>query len=86
MHLVEAMRPIAAACADAPRKMLRILDDAATEQVLQSYPQFEHVHEDVHVRITGLPVDDSIRDLRCEQQRYWPCEGMFMLSSGVTLL
>eukprot|EP00878_Enallax_costatus_P021729 GHUV01023020.1.p1 GENE.GHUV01023020.1~~GHUV01023020.1.p1 ORF type:complete len:754 (+),score=252.85 GHUV01023020.1:214-2475(+) len=64
MHQVEAMRPIAAACADAPRKMLRLLDEAATEHVAHVYPEFEQIHDAVHVRITGLPVDDSIRDLR----------------------
>lgn len=64
MHVVEAMRPVAAACADAPRKMLRLLDDAATEHVFNSYAEFEQIHDAVHVRITGLPVDDSIRDLR----------------------
>ncbi|KAF6250945.1 minichromosome maintenance protein 2 [Scenedesmus sp. NREL 46B-D3] len=64
MHTMEAMRPVAAACADAPRKVLRLFDQAAAEQVLASYPQFESIHRSVHVRVTGLPVDDSIRDLR----------------------
>jgi DNA replication licensing factor MCM2 len=64
MHTMEAMRPVAAACADAPRKVLRLFDEAAAEQVLASYPQFESIHRSVHVRVTGLPVDDSIRDLR----------------------
>ncbi|WIA33492.1 hypothetical protein OEZ86_006619 [Tetradesmus obliquus] len=64
MHTMEAMRPVAAACADAPRKVLRLFDQAAAEQVLASYPQFASIHSSVHVRVTGLPVDDSIRDLR----------------------
>lgn len=64
MHTMEGMRPVAAACADAPRKVLRLFDEAATEQVFASYPDFEQIHTSVHVRITGLPVDDSIRDLR----------------------
>lgn len=64
MHLVPGMRPVAAACADAPRSVLRIFDEAACEQVLSFFPQFGDIHSQVHVRITGLPVDDSIRDLR----------------------
>jgi DNA replication licensing factor MCM2 len=68
MHTMEAMRPVAAACADAPRKVLRLFDQAAAEQVLASYPQFEFIHRSVHVRVTGLPVDDSIRDLRCAKR------------------
>lgn len=67
MHQVEAMRPVAAACADAPRQMLRLLDEAATEHVSQAYPEFDQIQDAVHVRITGLPVDDSIRDLRWDE-------------------
>jgi DNA replication licensing factor MCM2 len=64
MHTVQGMRPVAAACADAPRSVLRIFDEASCEQVLSFFPQFGDIHSQVHVRITGLPVDDSIRDLR----------------------
>lgn len=91
MHTMEAMRPVAAACADAPRKVLRLFDQAAAEQVLASYPQFASIHSSVHVRVTGLPVDDSIRDLRCvisqrarvAQQRYVCKEGSWCNGSGV---
>lgn len=65
MHLMPGMRPVAAACADAPREVLRLLDVAAAEAVFDAYPEYESIHQDIHVRITGLPVDDSIRDLRC---------------------
>jgi hypothetical protein len=65
MHVMHGMRPVAAACADAPREVLRLLDAAAAEAVFDAYPEYEEIHQDVHVRITGLPVDDSIRDLRC---------------------
>lgn len=64
MHLMPGMRPVAAACADAPREVLRLLDVAAAEAVFDAYPEYEEIHQDIHVRITGLPVDDSIRDLR----------------------
>jgi len=64
MHLMPGMRPVAAACADAPREVLRLLDIAAGEAVFDAYPEYEEIHQDIHVRITGLPVDDSIRDLR----------------------
>lgn len=64
MHLMPGMRPVAAACADAPREVLRLLDVAAGEAVFDAYPEYEEIHQDIHVRITGLPVDDSIRDLR----------------------
>jgi DNA replication licensing factor MCM2 len=64
MHTMTGMRPVAAACADAPREVLRLLDVAAAEAVFDAYPEYEEIHQDIHVRITGLPVDDSIRDLR----------------------
>lgn len=64
MHTMQGMRPVAAACADAPREVLRLLDVAAGEAVFDAYPEYEEIHIDIHVRIMGLPVDDSIRDLR----------------------
>jgi hypothetical protein len=64
MHQLLGMRPVAAACADAPRDVLALLDVAAGEVVFGAYPEYEQIHRDIHVRITGLPVDDSIRELR----------------------
>ncbi|KAG2490802.1 hypothetical protein HYH03_010724 [Edaphochlamys debaryana] len=57
--------------ADAPRQMLEYLDEAATEVVRKIFSdEFIHMFEaqgeeySVHVRLAGLPIADSLRDLR----------------------
>ena len=52
--------------ADCPREMLKLLDEAAMAVVRMStmYPKYEQIHPQIHVRITDLPIHDSIRELR----------------------
>lgn len=38
---------------------------AAYEVCLEIFPDFADVWREVYVRITDLPIQDSIRDLRC---------------------
>ena len=59
------MHPILAIwVADAPQPMLKIFDEIAKEVVLDMFPEYDRIRTDVFVRITGLPILDSIRDIR----------------------
>lgn len=44
--------------------MLAIFDEVALSVVLISYPHYERIHSEIHVRITDLPATSSLRDLR----------------------
>ena len=63
-HLSHAVPILAIWVADAPREMLKLLDEAAMEVVRVVFPDYDLIHPTVHVRITDLPIEDPIRDLR----------------------
>eukprot|EP00898_Chlorokybus_atmophyticus_P007321 jgi/Chlat1/7590/Chrsp63S07075 len=50
--------------ADEPAGLLPILDEVALDVVLDQYPHYTSIHSEIHVRITDLPIQDSIRDIR----------------------
>ena len=62
--LLEYVRIVAIFVADAPRATLSLLDQAATEVVMEKYPQYSDIHEHIFVRLNNLPCDDAIRNLR----------------------
>nr|WCZ58478.1 DNA replication licensing factor MCM2 [Andalucia godoyi] len=64
LHLSQAAPALALWVADAPAEMLRILDDVAIDVVLMSYPNYENIAPEIHVRLANLPVADSLRDIR----------------------
>ena len=45
----------------------------AMEAVHIMFPDYENIHQAIHVRVTNLPIEDPIRDLR---QVHWgvPCD------------
>jgi DNA replication licensing factor MCM2 len=49
---------------DAPIEMFRILDEATTQVILRDFEKYHEIHEDIHVRIYNLPLEDKLRDLR----------------------
>lgn len=49
---------------EAPFEMLQIFDSAAKDVVLSMFPQYERICEDIHVRVTDLPLLEEIRSLR----------------------
>jgi DNA replication licensing factor MCM2 len=51
--------------ADAPAQMIPILDEVAMEETLAMFPNFDRIHDEIHVRVTDLPVLDSLRNIRC---------------------
>ena len=66
LHLSSAAPTLAIWVSDIPRIMLDVMDDVATAEVKQLYPQYDRIHSSVHVRITHVPVTDRLRDLRCK--------------------
>ena len=63
-HLAGSVPILAIWVADAPREMLELLDSAAMDVVRIMFPHYHTIFSKIHVRITELPIQDSIRDLR----------------------
>eukprot|EP00966_Prymnesium_polylepis_P156296 3610887-Prymnesium_polylepis.1 len=64
LHLSHAVPILAIWVADSPKEMLQLLSEAAMEAVRIMFPNYHEIHEQILVRITELPIQDSIRDLR----------------------
>ncbi|EDQ91507.1 uncharacterized protein MONBRDRAFT_36175 [Monosiga brevicollis MX1] len=62
--LCEESPTLAIYASDAPAEMLQIFDAAARDVVLESYPYYDEIRSEIHVRISDLPVVENIRDLR----------------------
>jgi DNA replication licensing factor MCM2 len=63
-HLAEQKATLAFWLANTPTEMLRIFDQVAMEVVLIHYPEYERIHAEIHVRITDVPVQYTLRQLR----------------------
>jgi len=50
--------------AEEPTHMLPILNTVASEIVQEIYPDYTDFHQEIFVRITELPVEDKVRELR----------------------
>ena len=50
--------------ADLPKPMLELFDEVARAVVAKRNPDYHLIHADIHVRITHLPIHDSLRELR----------------------
>ena len=46
--------------ADAPKDMLEIFDEVTLQVVLEVFPDYHQIHDEVFVRITELPISDSL--------------------------
>ncbi|CAM9707302.1 unnamed protein product [Chrysoparadoxa australica] len=64
LDLSKAVPQIAVWLADEPKDMLQILDEVANKVVLQQFPEYQKIQDEVHVRIADLPIIDKLRDLR----------------------
>lgn len=64
LHLSQDVPILAIWVADAPKEMLQLFDEAAMDVVKIMFPVYDEIHQTIHVRITDLPIQDSIRDLR----------------------
>lgn len=49
---------------DAPTQMLQIFDEVAKDVVLSIFPNYERVTNEIHVRISDIPLIDEIRSFR----------------------
>ena len=63
-HLANSIAVIAYFLVICPSEMLAIFDEVALSVVLISYPHYERIHSEIHVRITDLPSTSSLRELR----------------------
>jgi DNA replication licensing factor MCM2 len=63
-HLAEQKATLAFWLANTPTEMLKIFDSVAMEVVLLHYPDYERIHAEIHVRITDVPVQYTLRQLR----------------------
>ena len=64
LHLSHHSPVLAIWLADVPKQMLELFDEVATQVVLARYGDYWQIHSEIHVRITQLPVSDSLRELR----------------------
>lgn len=49
---------------EAPTEMLKVFDHAAKDMVLSIFPQYDRISQEIHVRITDLPLVEELRSLR----------------------
>eukprot|EP00977_Amphora_coffeiformis_P017256 scaffold5533_cov159-Amphora_coffeaeformis.AAC.12 len=64
LHLMNAEPVLAYWLADAPKDMFLVLNEAATRHTLSLFPSYAAIQSEIHVRISDVPILDSLRDLR----------------------
>jgi len=63
-HLSHKQPTLAIWLAEEPALMLPVLNEVAMDTVLEVYPEYNNIHNDIFVRVRDLPVEDKLRDLR----------------------
>jgi DNA replication licensing factor MCM2 len=63
-HLMQSKAVLAYFLANAPAEILAIFDAVAMEVLLIHYQDYEQIHSEIHVRISELPVQYTLRELR----------------------
>ena len=63
-HLSQKLPSLAIWIAEEPECLLPILNEVAWEIIIETYPNFEKIHDKIFVRIKQLPIEDKLRDLR----------------------
>lgn len=66
VHLSTAEPSLGIWLNEAPKDMLDVLNEAATRHTLMLFPSYNAIKKEIHVRISDLPILDSLRDLRRE--------------------
>lgn len=64
LHFMESEAIMAYWIVDAPKDMFEVLDEAATRHTLRLFPSYDAIQKEIHVRISHVPIMDSLRDLR----------------------
>jgi DNA replication licensing factor MCM2 len=63
-HLAKHYAILAIYLIDSPQEILEIFDRVARLVVLRLYPDYDRIHPKIHVRMTDLPVLDTLRGIR----------------------
>ncbi|PRP86025.1 hypothetical protein PROFUN_05796 [Planoprotostelium fungivorum] len=63
-HLQKFHKRLAMWITDAPTQMLQIFDETAYTVILEHFPEYQKIRREVRVRVTDLPIIDSLRDIR----------------------
>ena len=63
-HLTSSKAVLAWMLANAPTEILKIFDQVALDTTLLHYPDYERIHSEIHVRITEVPLQYTLRQLR----------------------
>lgn len=63
-HLSESKAILTYFLINSPSEILSIFDRVAMETTLLHYPDYERIHNEIHVRIIGLPRTFTLRELR----------------------
>ncbi|KAE9967278.1 hypothetical protein EG328_008304 [Venturia inaequalis] len=64
VHLTDEKALLAYYLANAPAELLKIFDQVALDTTLLHYPDYERIHSEIHVRISELPLQYTLRQLR----------------------
>jgi DNA replication licensing factor MCM2 len=63
-HLSLKFPTLAIWLAEEPKLMLDIINQVALDVVVEVYPDYHKIHDQIFVRVKDLPVEDKLRDLR----------------------
>ena len=63
-HLYQTNATLTYFLVNSPVELLKIFDEVAMEVVLSGFEAYDQIHSEIHVRITNLPVVETLRDLR----------------------
>ncbi|KAI6249901.1 DNA replication licensing factor mcm2 [Erysiphe necator] len=63
-HLTSSKAILAYFLISAPGELLKLFDEVAMDVTLLHYPDYERIHSEIHVRISHLPVNFTLRQLR----------------------
>jgi len=64
IHLMQKQPTLAIWLVDAPRDMFDILNEAATRHTFSLFKSYGAIQDEIHVRVSDLPIMDSLRALR----------------------
>jgi DNA replication licensing factor MCM2 len=64
VHLSAVAPALSSMCAEEPVEVLKIFDEVARQVTLRQFREYRTIAQDIHVRITDLPIADTVRDLR----------------------
>ncbi|KAL9189590.1 hypothetical protein ACHAXT_009265 [Thalassiosira profunda] len=79
LHLMQKEPTLALWMDEAPRDTLAVLNDAATKHTLRLFPSYRTIRDEIHVRVSDVPILDSLRDLRRDH-----LDGLVKVSGVIT--